>query len=225
MKWSLSGATSSLALALVLTSARTASADEVTAHQQQPAPPPKPVVRVLPDDEPLSPSTHFVPNRSLLTAGGAVFALGYGPAMVAAAPAAIGLGYGAVGFVLHDQSIGPQAPKCVADYMCFRNNGALVLLLPVAGPIVFATAHPRDAWLNSEGGVQSDATAGLVLGAVAQGVGLALIVASFIRGADEPNGHASPASSSADTPKRKPHAFVLPGVARGVGLTAGFTTW
>jgi hypothetical protein len=57
------------------------------------------------------------------------------------------------------------------------------------------------------------ATGSVIASSIAQGAGLALIGASLAYGSKEPNAAA------------KPPAFVFPGVARGFGLTAGFTSW
>jgi hypothetical protein len=151
-------------------------------------PPPPPVQLVQPQPAPLATKTHgWQPNRPLLVAGSAVFFAGYGTAAGAAVPSVGGLVYRT--FVL----IFTLGIPCWADsessshsYLCSADHGAIVLVLPVAGPFLFAYNHPHDTFLNPTGGELSP-TARTILytSGVVQAAGAGIVVTSFALGSDD----------------------------------------
>jgi hypothetical protein len=172
-----------------------------------------------------------VPNRTLKLAGGAILGAGYAPVAVAAIPATLQIALGTASFVLipdYSCFTTDRTPwnKPWDDEHCVGHAGGVQLLVPVAGPLLFAKNHPKDQWLNTDGRERSGGVNGLLIASASvQALGLAMIVAGFLFRSPEPVEPASPPLSPAESSAPKPYCFVLPDVARGIGLTLGVTRW
>lgn len=109
--------------------------------------------------------TTWVANRPLLIVGASLTAIGYGPNFALALPSTGGV------FVRAFALLFTLGLGCIFDelygrsgsgYVCYGQHGAMQLLVPFAGPIMFANTHPRDSVLNTAGGPLSSATKGLL---------------------------------------------------------------
>jgi hypothetical protein len=172
--------------------------------------------------------THWVPNRPLAYAGGTVFLAGYVPAVAAGLPATgtvvldvftLLLAYEVAGCPGRGEADKGYVPNS-RDYWCLDANGGAQLLVPVAGPLLFAHDHPHDAALNRDGNALSRGAQGvLVADAVAQGAGIGLLAAAAILGQEEPRVD--------DPPTRGGRRFFVSPVAlgRGFGVAAAVTSW
>jgi hypothetical protein len=165
-----------------------------------------------------TPRTAWRPNRPLLITGGVLFGIGYVPNLVAAAPSTVGLGARVVlifltlGLACLDGGSG--------GYVCSGQHGAMQLLIPFAGPFLFATDHPRDSVFNKTGRPLSDFDRGLLYASGGlQIAGLASVLTALALGKHEPV--PGPKHTGAG-----PSFFVLPQTNAGaVGLTFGLHRW
>jgi hypothetical protein len=170
-------------------------------------------------------------TRPLLIAGEGLVIAGYFPAVAAGAPATFGIAaaivliiFAAPLYLFACATIDHHGPS--PNYICGTANGGIQLLLPVAGPLFFAKNHPYDEWLNPYGSELTPGEKGiLIASSIAQGTGIVLVLSPLVFGSREPNASSTTSPPLTDPPAPKPHAFVVPGIARGIGLTAGFTTW
>jgi hypothetical protein len=119
------------------------------------------------------------PFMPLFGSGTALFLAGYVPAFGAAAPTT----FRAVATAFYNvPTVGllcaaPGSP----DYTCSGYFGAEQLLIPLAGPFLYASNHPRDSAINPNGLPVSETTQTLlyvdgavqITGAVLMGIGLA----------------------------------------------------
>jgi hypothetical protein len=106
------------------------------------------------------------------------------------------------------------------DYWCLDANGGVQLLIPVAGPLLFAHDHPHDAALNPNGNALSRGAQGvLIADAVAQGAGIGLLAAGAFLGHEQPK--------VADPPTHAGRRFFVYPVplGRGFGVGAGIASW
>lgn len=129
---------------------------------------------------PSSPRTHFVPEPTLFEVGGKVFAAGYGPVAAASLPAIAG-GFGRA-FAL-GATLGLVCWNARDGYLCKGTHGGVQLALPVAGPFLFASDHPRDTLLNPKGSpLPTGWRIALYVSGATQAVGASLVVASLLAG-------------------------------------------
>lgn len=187
----------------------------------QPAPqnPAAPSPAELPPAEP-PPRTEWQPNRPLLVTGAISFAVGYGPNVLAAAPSTIGF---AARVLLFVGTAGMALFLCIDDngsYLCEGQHGAMQLLVPVAGPFLFAANHPHDSVLNENGAALGGTTkAFLYTSGGLQIAGVGTILAALIAGKQE----LVPGRKKSDA---SPSFFVAPqGGANTVGLGFGLRNW
>jgi hypothetical protein len=188
-----------------------------------PAPAPPTAARVspsapaLPPAPPEAPSPPLVwhPNTALLATGLSLVSVGYGPNFVAAVPSAGG------GVLRAAQWWFTAGLVCWTDkpkYACDAHHGAVQLLIPIVGPILFAEDHPRDTFLNERGRPLSPAVKGLLYTSAAlQAAGIGALVASAVLGEST----RAPAKADAG-----PALLVAPlGVPGSVGLELGVQRW
>lgn len=164
------------------------------------------------------PHTQWQANRPLLVTGAVLFAAGYGPNLVAAAPSTVGL---AGRVLLLVMTLGlPCWFSGNGSYVCDGSHGAMQLLVPFAGPFLFAADHPHDSVLNERGRPLSDVSKGLLYTSGGlQIAGLASILTALVLGRQQP----VPGLKRAET---SPSVFVLPQTGAGVlGVTVGVQRW
>jgi hypothetical protein len=181
-------------------------------------------------------------NRSLLSIGGALFLAGYAPTFGAALPSAAGvwikvlIAAGTAGLYFwgkctvdrtsydgDGRSYVDTKTRYRADanynYLCDSTHGSVQLLIPVAGPILFANNDPRDTFLNERGRPLGDvAKALLYASAGLQAAGLVVMLGAVAAGKREP---VRPSTGNAG-----PAFFVFPTAdATTFGLTIGARRW
>lgn len=177
------------------------------------------------------------PNPTLLKVGLALGVGGYAPNLLLGAPSGVGL-VGRVFALIFtlgipcwlpgvdpDPDATPEEQKRslraqTPDYLCRGDHGAIQLLVPMAGPFLFATAHPRDSILNPAGRELSvPVRAAFYTSGASQVAGVTLLIAAVLNRKAEPAHDASPAAVT-------PHFQVQPWVGGGaVGISAGITHW
>ncbi len=192
--------------------------EEPTRPAQAPPPTETPARLDTPPAEegPQKPQTQWQANRTLLTAGAIMFGAGYGPNVIAAVPSTVGLAGRVVLLIL---TIGlPCWFGGNGEYICDGQHGAVQLLIPIAGPFLFAADHPRDTILNRPGSPLPDHTKALLYASGGlQIAGIASILTAVAVGKQEP------------VPQRKassPSFFVFPQAGGAdLGLTVGFSRW
>ncbi len=176
------------ALASLIFAATSASADEPTIVV---GPPP---VEATPAREPAAPPAtpqppiyKWSPNNTVLTAGTAIFLAGYGPAFLLGAPSTLGLA-GRVVILVFTLGLPCWSGDNPSSYVCNADHGAAVLLVPVAGPFLFATEHPHDTFINRAGRELSPVSNALAYtSGVTQAVGASVMIAGFALGHDTPS--------------------------------------
>lgn len=194
-----------LGLALLLASATSraeppaqpaAPQPEVVFPAAQPAAPaeeapplvPLPAPAPAPAPAPVKPQgkSSFTPDPTLLYAGGGLFMLGYVPPLAVALPSTAGLagrillGVVTVGLVPLACALGDGGSD---SYVCNGDHGTIQLLMPVAGPFLFAENHPKDTVINEHGRPLAPGVKGVLYAAgAAQAAGMALVVGSFVLG-------------------------------------------
>ncbi len=210
-----------------------ADVDRIVATTGAPAPPastpPSPVARVAPatppdlDVPPPSPAeapprTQWRANRPLLVTGSILFAAGYGPNLVAAAPSTVGLA-GRVALLL--VTLGLPCWFNGSGYICNGQHGAVQLLVPFAGPFLFASDHPRDTVIHASGAPLSGTAKGLLYASAGLQIGgVAAILTGVILGRHE---RVEPESKEASS---RPSFYMAPLDAPGaVGLSVGASRW
>src|SRR5262249_14936730 len=106
------------------------------------------------------------------------------------------------------------------DWLCRAQHGGMQLLVPVAGPFLYAADHPRDTILNKKGSSHGATTKALLYTSGGlQVLGLGLAVAAVATGKEEIVGGRDHAASS-------PSWFVTPQASGDmVGLTFGLHRW
>ena len=191
-----------------------------------PVPPVAPVAPATPpglDVPPPSPAeapprTQWRANRPLLVTGSILFAAGYGPNVVAAAPSTVGL-VGRVALLL--VTLGLPCWFGGSGYICKGQHGAVQLLIPFAGPFLFASDHPRDTVIHASGTPLSGTAKGLLYASAGlQIAGVATILTGVILGRHERVEPESKESSS------KPSFYMAPPDAPGaVGISVGASRW
>jgi hypothetical protein len=133
------------------------------------------------------PSYVWKPNSGVMTAGTAIFLAGYGPAFAAGAPSAVGLVGRVFGLVF---TLGLPCilnENGTSSYLCEADHGAMILLVPIAGPFLFVETHPHDTFINRAGRELSPvSTALLYTSGAAQAVGASVMVTAFALGGDTP---------------------------------------
>jgi hypothetical protein len=136
--------------------------------------------------------------------GAIAFLVSYVPSFIAAVPAA----FHASGGWFHDPG----------------DIGGLELAIPIAGPLLFADSHPRDAAINPHGNALSPTMSGLMLAdGIAQAGGAALMLVGVAAGHRERDEHVQRVEKTAE---RKPTFMVLPMVGAGtVGVSARVLDW
>ena len=147
-------------------------------------------------DEDSGEHSGYRPRKTLLLAGAGVFFAGYSPIAVAALPALGGVaGRGVLDVLtlgLHEYyschwyedgepDFGiPSRSGTNGTYFCGAAHGGIQLLVPFAGPFLFAANHPHDDALNPHGAPLGDgAKALLYTSGAAQVAGGLLVVAGF----------------------------------------------
>lgn len=165
----------------------------------------------------------WVPNKALVTAGGTMMLTGYAPTFALGVPSVVGL----VGRIVIDVlTAGTFAVFCGFNsdgraYLCNGTYGAMQLLVPFAGPFLFAHNHPHDDIIHPGGEPLSPTrmhflylSGGLQLG------GLAVVLSGLALGHHE----LVPVK-----PKRKadgPQFYVLPSLSpTTAGLEATVVGW
>jgi hypothetical protein len=153
-------------------------------------------------------------NRTLVLVGSLGFAAGYAPVVAAALPSA---SRHALVLVVVMLTFGLA---CIDNNCPDRGSGALQLLVPVVGPLVFAEKHPRDAAINETGAPLSSTTRGLLYASAGvQTAGLLTMLAGVVFGHYETP---SSASKTAARPALTVGPFNAP---NSVGLSVGATHW
>lgn len=124
--------------------------------------------------------THFVPDPTLFGVGTTIFAGSYGPVAAASVPAIAGAAGRAFALV---STLTLICWGSYDGYVCDGTHGGVQLALPVAGPFLFASDHPRDSLLNPRGTpLALGWRIALNISGAAQAVGASLIVASLLSG-------------------------------------------
>jgi hypothetical protein len=147
------------------------------------------------------PPTVWRPQTSVLVTGAIVFGAGYVPAVGAALPATGGLLFRVAVTVL---TIGLGAIVCSLgygsdSYYCHGAHGGMELLLPVAGPFIFAADHPRDSTINPHGLPLGKTSKTLLYASGAtQAAGLFTMGLGLVLGSRQPVG---PAKTAAGRPE------------------------
>lgn len=193
------------------------------------APTPPPVEPVAPSTPPgldlpppspaeAPPRTQWRANRPLLVTGSILFAAGYGPNLVAAAPSTVGL-VGRVALLL--VTLGLPCWFGGSGYICKGQHGAVQLLVPFAGPFLFASDHPRDTVIHASGAPLSGTAKGLLYASAGlQIAGVAAILTGVILGRHE---RVEPESKEASS---RPSFYMAPLDAPGaVGVSVGAFRW
>jgi hypothetical protein len=196
-----------------------------------PAPSPSPDTAPLPPtpetpasfdtpNVPTRPRTEWRANRPLLVTGAILFAVGYGPNVLAAAPSTAGVAGRFLVFVL---TAGIAVLACIGSgngYLCNGQHGAVQLLVPAIGPFLFAADHPRDTVLNERGRPLGDVAKGLLYtSAGLQIAGLGSILGAIVMGKHEP-------VAVRKTTSTTPSFFITPqGDATTVGISVGVHRW
>lgn len=159
---------------------------------------------------------------------------GYGPVLAAAAPSTVGLlgrlfyfvGTAGIGYLAscwaktttyEDPKGGYPESRAPDNYLCSGTHGGALLVLPVAGPIMFIDQHPKDDILNPRGNELSALARGILYGsAAAQATGLGFLIASLAVGAPP-----SPQPvADAVAPDTKPRVHIAPALSpTSAGLT------
>lgn len=149
---------------------------------------------------------------ALVRLGGGMFAVGYAPVFGAAIPSTVGLLGRAVGWVgtvgiapfvacvlpyigEDDPAAGPHVSHD-HGYFCSGQHGSMQLMLPVAGPFLFAAHHPKDSLLNKDGAELSPTARDLLRASgVVQIVGIATGLAGLAAGSYVGDGPTAASSS------------------------------
>lgn len=182
------------------------------------------------------PPRPFRPQPILLDLGIAAFATGYGGAALAALPSTAGLAGRAIYFVgtaglgalfscvlgkthldEHDHEVGPD------NYVCAGQHGAMQLLVPFAGPLLFWKNHPHDSLLNPNGHPIDAWTLPLLYASGGlQVAGAALILASVAAGGrDAPQDASRSGAAHPMTARRFSIAPQLSPTHAGIAFTMG----
>jgi hypothetical protein len=189
--------------------------DEREASSRLEEPPPEP--------QPPGPRTHWEPNKPLLITGAMLLGAGYLPNVAVAAPSAVGI-FGRAFALAFFGWVGCALKGDTSSYICAGEHGAIQLLIPVAGPFLFAGGHPRDSIVNKSGQpLSATARALLYTSGGLQFAGAVALLSSLALGEQvRPSG----STGSATTGARGPSFFVAPlGVPGSVGLEAGVHRW
>jgi len=186
-----------------------------------------PPMSITPKPEPLQPDSTTPPgerppemkwraNQPLLIGGAIMFGAGYAPNFVLGVPSGLGL-VGRVIILVFTVGL-PCLFNNNHDYLCEGQHGAVQLLLPFAGPFLFANDHPRDTLINEKGRELDGAPKVLLYtSGVLQIVGMTGILMGHALGKDQP----------VERPDdKKADVKVLPLVSPGaVGLTLNVSRW
>lgn len=190
-----------------------------------PAPAPQPLAPGTPaglDAPPsdVAPRPQWRHNKTLVWTGTLVFAAGYAPVAAVALPSTAGL---AGRVVLIFLTLGLACLDGGSGYLCGGEHGAMQLLIPVAGPILFAGSHPQDYFVNENGRELSGLTKGLLYASAGvQAAGLVTLVSGIVFGRYE-RVDERPAVKSGSA---APSFFVRPlGAPGALGLSVGAYRW
>lgn len=164
----------------------------------------------------------LVPDQTLLVGGSLVFAAGYVPAATYALPSTAGLAGRAIAWLalwpLLLYACGAYDDSTNDGYLCAGKHGAVMLLIPFAGPLLYAHYQPSDSILFPSGGHLSPLQKDLLYGSSGlQIAGAALMIASVVAGHREPN-----RPSAAESSKLR----ILPAItSNSIGISASLTAW
>ncbi len=163
-------------------------------------------------------------NRTLVWTGTFMFAAGYAPVAAVALPSTAGLA-GRVALIF--LTLGLACLDSGSGSFCRADLGALQLLIPVVGPVLFASNHPRDYFVNKSGAELSGLEKGLLYASAGvQAAGLVTLVSGLVFGRYERVDQRSPAKSDAAKKTVEPSFFLRPLEAPGaLGLSVGAYRW